>query len=175
MGRITIDLAPEWLRKSGDLVKKAAILGMRTAAARSVTHIQTVIIPNTRLSSGRLAPPVDTRAYTAGWRAKPLDKGALITHINQRIAAIIEHGVKARNVKIGRAMLTALASWALRKRIVTTTAEAAQIAWAIAKTFEKNGMEGRKVLERAQPEIRMFIRREVARNISEALKRGSTR
>lgn len=171
MGRITIDLAPEWLRRSGDKVKKAAILGMRTAAARSVTHIQTVIIPNTRLASGRLAPPIDTRGYTAGWRAKPLDKGAIITHVNQKLAAIVEHGINAKNVKIGRAMLTALASWALRKRIATTTAEAAQVAWAIAKTFEKKGMEGRKVLERAQPDIRQFVRREVARNISEALKR----
>jgi hypothetical protein len=61
-------------------------------------------------------PPVDRGLYRAGWQVH----GDLVTTpliISNKVpyAPIIEYGARASNIKIGRAMLTALAEWAQRK------------------------------------------------------------
>jgi hypothetical protein len=116
--------------------KRQAIVGCKLAAARCVQTIQTVIIP------ARTPQPVDRGIYRAGWKIEPLDNGAAFYN-DSPVAAIIEHGVRASNIKIGRKLLAALAAWVIRKGLVlrmkndahgTATQNAAMsMAWAIAK------------------------------------------
>lgn len=116
--------------------KKQAIAGCRLAAVRCVATIQSVIIPS------RKPQPVDRGIYRAGWKVQSLPNGAAYYN-DSPVAAIIEYGARAGNIKIGRKLLAALAEWVIRKGIVkrikgdaqgTATQNAAwAMAWAIAK------------------------------------------
>jgi hypothetical protein len=113
-----------------------AIEGCRLAAVHCLQAIQVVIIPS------RNPPPVDRGVYRAGWKIELLEDGAAFYNDNP-IAAIIEKGVRAGNIKIGMKLLNALAAWVVRKGLVrkikgdahgTATSNAAMsMAWAIAK------------------------------------------
>lgn len=166
-----------WLRVIGQTMPEAGRRGLLAAAHRTVTHITTSIIPNLNPS------PVDRGAYKAGWKVIPTPHGALIQNIAPH-AALIEHGVRAANVKIGREMIEALTKWVKRKGIggraavgkdgkaramKATDTEAQGIAWAIAKSMQKNGIfrqgKGFHVLKKAGAVIPMYVREEVAREI----------
>lgn len=164
MGKITIDQAPEWIRKLEDKRRKAAERGLVSAAHRVVNYIQTEIIPK------EPRVPVDRGTYRAGWRARRIEGGALVYN-NVPHAEIVEHGAKAENIKIGKKMIDALAEWVARKGMtgnakgVERAAEARRIAWAIAKSMQKNGIFNRggglKILEKARKMIGQFIQEEV--------------
>lgn len=172
MSTIKIEDAPAWAQRHAKTMEEAALRGLRSAAQRIITKIQTDIIPNTKLSDGRVAPPVDRGQYRAGWRYRPITRGAMITHIDQKMAAIMEYGVRAENVKIGRKMIDALTTWVMRKSLALDAIEAKQIAWAIAKTMKDKGMEGRKVLERAMAAAPDIVREEVNYELQRALRKG---
>jgi hypothetical protein len=122
----------DWAAKN----QEAAVKGLRLAAVRCLGTIQAVIIPS------RDPQPVDRGIYRAGWKVQSLPNGAEFYN-DSPAAAIIEGGVRASNIKIGRKMLDALAQWAIRKGIVKISGrkksspsiwdEAMGIAWAIAK------------------------------------------
>lgn len=122
----------EWPKK----FRTAALRGLLSAAMRGVQVIQTTIIPS------RNPSPVDRGAYRAGWRFGPLDNGAELWDDNPA-APFIEDGVRASNVKPGRAMLTALAEWALRKGLASDPKEAKSIAFAISRNMMKRGIFNR--------------------------------
>jgi hypothetical protein len=159
-------------------VKKAASAGLLAAAHRTVAHIVANIIP------GLMHPPVDRGLYRAGWRARKDGTGAVVENVAPH-AIFIEYGVRAGNVKIGRAMIEALAAWVKRKgiggRTVTgksgktrhikaTNTEAESIAWAIAKSMQKHGIfaggKGLGVLKEAEKSVPRFIREEVGRELA---------
>jgi hypothetical protein len=113
-----------------------AVAGCRRAAVHCLQTIQVVIIPS------RTPQPVDRGIYRAGWKVESLPDGAAFYN-DSPAAALIEKGVRATNIKIGRKLLNALAAWVLRKGLVkrksndyqgTSAAnEAMSMAWAIAK------------------------------------------
>ena len=125
-------------------MRDQAIKGVRMAATRGLQTVQAVIIPS------RTPQPVDRGVYRAGYKVVSTKDGADILN-DDPIAGIIENGVRASNVKIGRKLLEALAQWAIRKGIVKIKRpkavrgwngythppalwdEAMSVAWAIAK------------------------------------------
>jgi hypothetical protein len=102
-----------------------AVAGCKLAATRCLAAIQTIIIPS------RNPPPVDRGIYRAGWKVEPLPNGAAYYN-DSPIAAIVEFGARAANIKIGRKLLAALAEWVVRKGIGSKE-ESLSIAWAIAQ------------------------------------------
>ena len=159
-----------YLNLSLEKIAKRAILGM---ANRIVNRIITVIIPK------EPRQPVDRGAYRAAWRAKKDPEGAVITN-SMPYSSVIEYGARAENIKIGRAMIEALAKWVLRKGLVAkgkgaagkarATAEATSAAWAIARSFQKKGIfngKGLRILEKAMAhadeDFAEELRREIGR------------
>lgn len=135
---VVIDLknAGAYIGALPDHHRNLAISALRIAAAHCVQTIQSVIIPS------RNPQPVDRGIYRAGWKVDSIPEGAVFYN-DSPIAAIVEHGVRGSNVKIGRKMLAALAEWVVRKGMVKKIAGGVQntaqtnaamsIAWAIAK------------------------------------------
>lgn len=168
----------DWLRGS---LRDGARRGSLLAANRLVSIITTEIIP------GEKPPPVDEGVYRAAWRAEPTEDGAAVVN-TAPYASIIEYGVRAENVKVGRAMIDALTKWVLRKQLVgkparTPTGKADQLAqaramaWAIAKSMEKRGIfnrdhQGLRIGEKALARNRAKLVGEVASEIVKALKGG---
>lgn len=151
----------QWLDKG---FEKAAERAMLATAVKLVAHIQTEIIPNLK------PQPVDRGMYKAAWRYKKIKGGAEVYNTAPH-APLIEYGVRAANVKPGRAMIDALAAWVKRKGISKDKAEARQIAFAIALSMKKKGIfdggKGLRVLEKAVKKLGDFLntefRAEVAR------------
>lgn len=166
-----------WLALVAVNYREAALRGLHSAALRMQQHIVVDIIP------GITPEPTARGAYKAAWRVNKLSNGAEV--INTRIQAIlIENGVRAENVKIGRKLIDALTEWVKLKGIgseVRTTKsgqrkvtkptadEAKAIAWAIAKSMQKNGIfnkgRGWGVLAKASKSAPKFIREEVQREL----------
>jgi hypothetical protein len=147
-----------YLNEKNELALKRACL---SAAMRLVQHILTSVIPATS------PVPVDRGMYRAGWRAVRTEEGADVYN-SMPYAAIIEYGARAENIKIGRAMIDALADWAKRKGLASSD-DARQVAWAIAKAMQKkgiyNGGKGLRVLERATEKVQQFLQEEYAREL----------
>jgi hypothetical protein len=158
-------------------MEDAAKRGLLSAAVRTVAYVQNDLIP------AALPQPVDRGTYRAGWRAEPRPGGAAVV-CDAPHAALIEGGVRAANVKPGRAMVQAIAEWARRKglggRMVqgkggttrfkkATEDEATQIAWAIVRSMQKRGIfdggRGLGIFKKAKEQIPRFIREEVAREL----------
>lgn len=146
---IGIAAAKAIAKKSEELRKKAG-RALYSAGLRGVQVLQTQLIP------AAVPKPVDRGVYRAGWRCDPLMReggdinGAEIYNV-EPTAALIEKGVRAENIKIGRAMIDALAEWVLRKGIVSKKVtkkrsksmvanEARQAAWAIAVSLKRKGI-----------------------------------
>lgn len=158
---ITLEQAAQRTEELGKRWRKAAILGLQSAAARGVQDIITRIIPS------RTPQPVDRGIYRAGWRFYPAPDGAVIECFEPH-AVFIEDGVRAGNVKIGRAMIRALAEWVVRKGIVGAD-EAESAAWAIAKAMKRRGIFGKQGMgvlrELVDQYLPNYIDEEVAREI----------
>lgn len=164
MPTYTIEEADKWLNVVALNMKGAALKGLYSAALRMQQHIVINIIPS-------ITPePTARGTYKAAWRTVRLPNGAEV--VNTLFQAIlIEKGVRAENVKIGRKLIDALVEWIHIKGIgahttvtvapsgknsktrsgitITTTvtkaadAEARQIAWAIAQSMRKHGIFNR--------------------------------
>jgi hypothetical protein len=158
---INLSDADEHFRRFGDELQAAGRRGLVSAAARGVQEIITRIIPS------RSPEPVDRGVYKAGWRFYPDREGAVIENL-ESVAALIEDGVRAENVKIGRAMILALAEWAVRKGLAEKD-EAESVAWAIAKKMKMRGIFGREGMgilrELVDTRLDKLIQEEVVREI----------
>ena len=84
------------------LQRAAALRGLASAAQRGLQLVQAEIIPS------RSPQPVDRGVYRAGWRAVKIKDGYAVENLEPH-AAFVEYGVRASNVKPGRAMIAALA------------------------------------------------------------------
>ena len=171
--RYTLNDADKWLTVVSEDMRKAGMLGLYSAALRTVAYIQTDVIPNTKPHA-----PVDTHAYAAAWKARRTPHGANVENTSP-YATIIEDGARP-GFHVGRKMVDAIAEWVLRKglqpngqgrdaggRFVKVTAEGArQIAWAIATKIARDGLPAKRVLARAEELIPRFIREEVRRELS---------
>jgi|ERR1700722_287115 len=166
-----------WLDKG---IKEGMRKGALSAAQRIVEIITTEIIPDQN------PPPVFMRAYAAGWHAEPTAEGADIVN-SVPYASIIEYGARGENIKIGRAMIDAIAQWVLRKGLVgkpgksgsdarqRQDTQARAIAWAIAVhmkkvgIFNRDGKKGLRIGEKALDKGRAVVGEEIARELMNAL------
>lgn len=160
-------------------VNAAAKRGALSAALRMVGVIQNELIP------AEDPQPVDQGAYRAGWHAEQTPEGAVLYN-DAPHAPIIEHGARAENIKIGRAMIEALAEWVVRKGLVTGARtniqdsaledDAQRYAWMIAMSMKKRGIfnrEGNKglgILRKAIDRLPKLMAEEIAAEIKEALR-----
>lgn len=138
MADVVIDLkdAAKWFDVTEKAARKAAMRGLLSAALRSVQTIITVIIPS------RSPPPVDKGGYLAGWHAVKNPEGAEFFNASYE-APFVEDGVRAENVKPGRAMIAAITEWATRKGLAADADEARSVAFAIAQNMKRLGIFNR--------------------------------
>lgn len=123
-------------RKLAPKMQAAAVRGLYSAALRGVQVVKAELIP------AAVPQPVDRGHYRAGWQAVLIEGvGALIVNPEAH-AGLVEGGVRASAVKIGRAMIKALAEWAQRHGFE----EPERAAWAIAKRMKEHGIWGEKGL-----------------------------
>lgn len=113
---------------------EAAKRGLVAAGFRLVQHLQLQELP---LDRGR---------YRADWRCTPISNGAEVTNLSDQ-ALFIEESVRAENVKIGRAMISALSEWARRKGLAPRRGGGKgpsdpyrSMAWAIASRMKLRGI-----------------------------------
>jgi len=160
---ITLKEAGVEFEDMGKRMRSAAIKGLRSAALRGVQIIITEIIPS------RVPQPVDRGLYRAGWKQMPIggkSPGDVIYN-HEPHAMLVDRGVRASNVKIGRAMIAALAEWAKRKGFEHPESA----AWGIAKKMKERGIFGQTglgilaLLNARLPEV---VREEVTREINAA-------
>jgi hypothetical protein len=160
---ITLKEAGVEFEEMGRRMKTAALKGLFSAALRGVQVVITEIIPS------RVPQPVDRGIYRAGWKAMKLggkNPGAVIYNAEPH-AALIEYGVRASNVKIGRVMIAALAEWAKRKGFQ----DPERAAWGIAKKMQERGIFGQTglgVLALLNARLPAIVREEVTREIEAA-------
>lgn len=165
------------LKQVGELLEAAAMKGakrgLRSAALRMVGVIVNDVIPS------EPRPPVDRRIYAAGFRVEPSADDMLQYDVVNTVpyAGLIEKGVSPNNVKIGRAMLAALASWAERKGLASNGVEAQRMAWAIAKSMQKKGIFGQggfglHIVQKALLKMidNKYIQEEVVREVQRAVR-----
>lgn len=133
---VPLSKAAAQFEELADDMKQAAFRGLILAGARCVAVIVSEIIPK------RVPQPVDRGTYRAGWKTRS-SSSYVEVYNDEPVASIIEDGARASNIKPGRAMLKALASWALRKGLASNEKEALSRAWAIAKTMQKKGIFNR--------------------------------
>jgi hypothetical protein len=161
----------KWLEEG---LRKGTARGLLSAAERTVSVITTEVIP------GENPPPVDEGIYRSSWRAEPTPEGADVVN-GMPYASVIEYGARAENIKIGRAMIQALAAWALRKGFVARSGGdaakgAESLAWAIAKSMQKRGIfnrdsnQGLRIGEKALAKAKAFVASEVAREVLRELR-----
>ena len=158
-----------------DEMRVKAVRGLRLAAVRGLQTIQTVIIPS------RTPQPVDRGIYRAAWKVASIPDGAELYN-DSPVGPIIEGGVRAANVKIGKALIDALTAWVIRKRLVkpviskkqpSMIAAATAMAWAIAKAARQgkgfhnpNPSGGLRIMQELNDRyIRDFVRESVTREL----------
>lgn len=154
---IPLEQAGAWVQTLGRQMPKAAQRGLLAAANRIVATVRLLQLPT------------DRGVARAGWRAESIPDGAVVYN-NVLQATMMEGGVRPDHVKIGRAMIDALAEWVKRKGIGTTNgtgkkratvdfgtgkattlqvvhrrvkpsdAVIRSIAWAIAKKMQRRGI-----------------------------------
>lgn len=117
-------------------MKVAAYRGLVAAGARGLQVLIVEIIPK------RVPQPVDRGTYKAGWKLR-IGPDYVEIYNDETVAPIIEDGARASNIKVGRALLEALASWALRKGLANDPKEALRVAWGIARIMQKRGIFNR--------------------------------
>ncbi len=143
---IPLDQAGDFFQQLPEELRVAGIRGLHSTALRLQNVITTVIIPH------RTPQPVDRGVYRAGWRTVLEADGATVENLELH-AVFIEYGVRAENVKPGRAMLDALKEWVLRKGLASRTgiagtrladqdAPVMKVVWAIVNAQRKRGIFG---------------------------------
>lgn len=143
----------KWLQTRSESAVKNALYGTAMAI---VSKILNEIIP------AEPRQPVDIGTYRAGWKFKKIPNGAMVYNSVPH-AIIIERGVRASNVKPGRAMHQAITQWLIFKKICDLD-EAPSMAWAVMMNMKKKGIfnegKGLRILEKAMKSFGDLLDRE---------------
>jgi hypothetical protein len=167
--KVTSSELKQRLDKAFDQVAARATMA---TVMRAKAHILNELIPSDD------PQPVDRGIYRAGFQTAKIAGGAALYNVAPH-AAFIEHGVKAGNVKIGKALIDALAAWATRKGLVKRSgrgvaAKAAQAqaaraaAWAIATALKRgifNQGRGLRHIERVKPLLSKWLAHDLKKEI----------
>ena len=178
MIKIDIKDSDVLIKRLGERFEKAKQAGIYSAANRLLQHIVTVVVP------GEKPPPTDQGLYNASWEIEQIRNGAILFNTAPH-AAVIEHGARAENIKVGRKMIDALAEWVVRKGLLgkgkgsiqtrSQEQEAQSTAWAIAQNMRKRGIfnrdaEGLHIAEKASKKAPQFVIEEIKAELEEALR-----
>lgn len=165
------DAARYFGKKIPDAIDRGAKAGLLSAAMRIKQDIITKHIPG-----AQPFPPVARGTYRAAWNVRPTSPSATTDEFevynDAPHAPMVEYGVRAGNVKPGRAMIAGLAEWASIKGIADGP-QAVRVAFAIAKSMMQTGIfggTGLRILEKAMADAPRYIREEVVREIERALR-----
>lgn len=135
---LKLEDVPQWI----DTTLRRALIdgakkGLYAAALKAVSEIQTSIIPAIQ------PEPTNRGTYRAAWRAEPDSDGAYYENTSPH-AAMLEHGVRPTNVKIGNKLIDALTEWVNMKGIAGGR-NPRRVAWAIAismaSTYTSGGVQ----------------------------------
>ncbi len=153
-------MAPTFFQGVAKDLRKIAMDCALGACVRGVQEIQVKLIP-----AIQPYPPVNRGLTRASWRYERTRNGARIYN-REKAATLMESGVRAENVKIGRAMIAALSEWVAMKNLLKDNSKASvearqatksvqSVAWAIAKKMKRqgifNGGQGFHFLDKALP------------------------
>lgn len=165
---IKLEDAHKWFDRFAAEHAKAAKRGLLSAAARAVAEIKTQIIP------GLIPEPVNRGTYKAGWDFGEDDDGAWYGN-DLPHAPLIEYGVRAGNVKIGRKMIDGLTEWVEMKGMGKGPV-ARKVAWMIASSQKMRGVfnngKGYRVMEKMNKRLPKIIKAEVERELKRAAGRA---
>lgn len=101
---IPLERAGAWVSGVGKRMPEATKRGLFAAAHRLVGTLKVMDLP------------LDRGTARAGWKAERVERGAAVFNTVLQ-AVLMEGGVRADNVKVGRKMIDALTEWARRKGI----------------------------------------------------------
>lgn len=182
--KFEVEQHPEFISWVSKEVHGAMHKAMLVTASRVVHRINTEIIPG-------ISPhqPVDRGTARAGYRVETIgNRVYIVNHVLH--ALFMEEGVRAENVKPGRAMIAALAAWAKRKGLdvskyqssaMSTKRESLSIgsepytklAWGIAKSMKKKGIfgaqntpSGLQIIHKAMSNVKTWLSDEMKRELS---------
>ncbi len=127
--------APQFEELAAEM-RTAAFKGLVAAGARGLQTLLVEILPK------RVPQPVDRGLYRAGWKLR-IGPDYVEIYNDEPVAGIIEEGVRASNVKPGRAMIEALTRWVQRKGFANDPKEALAMAWSIVVNMQKRGIFNR--------------------------------
>jgi hypothetical protein len=159
---ISLHMAPTFFQGVAKDLRKIARDCALTACARGAEELQVKIIPSLKPH-----PPINRRLYLNSWRYEFTKNGARLFN-REKVAPLIEFGVRAENVKIGRAMIAALSEWVAMKNLLKDNSNASvedrqatksvqSVAWAIAKKMKRRGIfnngQGFHVLDAVMPTL----------------------
>ncbi len=161
---IKLEDAHKWVDRFEAAHVKAARRGLLSAAAKAVAEIKAQIIP------ALIPEPTNRGTYKAGWDFGEDDDGAWYGN-NLPHAALIEYGVRAGNVRVGRKMIDALTEWVQMKGLGSGPA-ARRIAWMISTSQKMRGVfnngKGFRVMEKMNKRLPRIIEAEVKRELKRA-------
>jgi len=140
------DAAAFFSKVADEKFRTAAKKGLLSAAKRMATLIVIRYIPNAKPNQ-----PVDRGAYKAAWGAGVEEDGAYFDNIAPH-APFVEYGVRAGASKPGKAMIQAIAEWAVRKGIADPET-ASRAGFFIAMKIKSKGIEARAVMEAANKDV----------------------
>lgn len=145
------------LRRIAADVPRVIQTGLTEAGHRCVAYLQE--------RSGEAA--FDTGGYKRSWKfaVMHISGGCKLTLTNTHPASdVIERG---RRPGSRMPPPKALEAW-VRRKLKVSKAAAPQVAWAVAASIGRKGIQGKHVLEKAGDEIEKLTREEVARAFKEA-------
>lgn len=138
---LDLDEVSSWLDKrlGPSATKEVVKKGLYSAALKMVQVVQTKVIPQIHPT------PVARGVYRAGWKAWRLPKGAAFGN-TVPWAGAVEHGLRGKDIKVGRAMLASLTDWVRLKGISTTNARRTAFAIAVKMASEVRVRSGKSIL-----------------------------
>lgn len=141
---------------------------LRFEAARASKAMAEASLAAARRTVAYLANDTDRKGITdrgilkAGWKARRRGNGAEVVN-DAPHAGIVELG--ARPHEVGKAGISAIARWAVRK-LGLDEKEAMGAAYAIAAKIREVGQKPRYLVRDALPKARAFFRDELARSLA---------
>lgn len=127
-------------------MKKAASAAIQEAVLQAIVIVHRVTDQNDAVNTG---------AYKRGWRMEKKSDGARLLN-NVTHAPIVEGGRRPGKFP----PIRAIEKWAQQK-LGLSKAEAKAAAYPIARAIKENGIDGKKIMEQATPEIRKLVREKV--------------
>lgn len=165
MTSIDLDDAAKFIGgKVTDEIKAAMRRGLFSAAKRMASMIVGRYIPTAQ------PPPVDRGEYKAAWNSGKEGEGAFFENTSAH-APMVEYGVRAGRIAPSRAVIAAVAAWAVRKGM-TDAATSTRVAFAIVNNLKSRGIVARAIMEKANNDLlATVVNEELERELTRAVRK----